>query len=78
MAEWLEERGQRAVQNAQSRIPVETGVSQASIRFEVRPEDRTLQVGSDLLRVRYLEIGTERMAPRPSIVPGTMEAVRKR
>lgn len=64
LADRLEAMGRASVRQARANMPVRTGASRASVTSEVDRATLTMRFGSPLLRVRFLELGTEHMAPR--------------
>lgn len=68
LARWSVDRldvvGRTLAEEARRNTPVRTGQAQASVIYEVDPDTDTVRVGSPLLKYRFLELGTARMAPR--------------
>lgn len=70
----MHESGERMVRKAQQLVPVKTGATRASIRWEYHPAEHELTLVADSAHAIFLEYGTVHMMARPFLRPAMSEA----
>ena len=76
--------GERTLELAREKIAFDTGAAHESLQMIVDTENKTIQIGSDggirpdgkrQIYLRYLELGTSRMAARPFLLPSLIQSL---
>lgn len=76
--------GERVLELAREKIPFKTGAARDSLQMIVDQAGRKIIIGSDggigpdgvtRIYLRYLELGTSKMAARPFLFPSVLQAI---
>lgn len=62
-------------QNVTPKIPVDTGRLRASMKYEVKTDQKQVKVGTDVEYAPYVELGTRNQRAQPYLKPSILDNV---